>query len=63
METVSDLCILESVSASNHLTRNAAVQELISWSITIVDIPKSRALNPESKILVKAEMPIWDCGY
>lgn len=48
MKTVSDLCILESVSAST-IPRNVATQELISWSVTVVDIPKSRALTQNLK--------------
>lgn len=63
MKTVSDSCILESVSASNHKPRNAAIRNPLARSITIVDIPKSRALNPESEISVITEMSIWDCGY
>lgn len=31
------------------MPRNVAMQELISWSVTIVDIPKSRALTQNLK--------------
>lgn len=61
-KTMSDSCILESVSASNHISRKVATSSL-PRSITIVDVPKSRALNPESKISVIIEMPIWDHAY
>nr|KAF6294825.1 hypothetical protein mPipKuh1_009699 [Pipistrellus kuhlii] len=33
----------------HHIPRNVAMQELISWSATVVDIPKSRALTQNLK--------------
>lgn len=56
MKTMSDSSILESVSASNHIPTNVAIEELISKINNHCAYSKeSRALNPESKISVITE--------
>lgn len=49
---MSDSCILESASASNYISRNVAMRNSLARSITVTDVTKSRALNPESKVSV-----------